>query len=73
MDDEKNTLEELIKAIAGEDPFWRMLLTKYLDGLSSKSEKDKIYFLNKLGKNVELSSNFLKEINRNYGWKGSTV
>ena len=57
------TLEDLIKAISKNDPFWETLLKKFLDRLSDKSESDKAEFLNKIIKKDDLANGFLKEVN----------
>ena len=57
------SLEDLIKKMAGNDPYWQTILRKFFDEVTNKSENEKAEFLNRMLKNNKLTDEFLKDIN----------
>ncbi len=55
-------LDELIKKVSGPDPFWQTIIKKYFDNLS-KTNEEKIIFLQKLSLDKKVFNDFSKEIN----------
>lgn len=57
----EQTLDNFIKRLSGNDPFWEITLKHYFDSLN-KTDDEKIRFLRKISYTKELFNEFTKEI-----------
>lgn len=58
----EQSLDDMIKKLSEQDPFWETAIKKYFDSLINKNDNEKINFLKKLVKNKDLFNEFTKEI-----------
>lgn len=57
-------LKDLIKQVAGPDPFWAEAIKRYFNSLN-KNIEEKIDFLKKISLNKDVFNEFTREINKN--------